>query len=141
MKCPNCQQDMHPDDTVRYGYAGPAHDSSRCIELLQMRLRGADARNALLEAFGQKVNAIRDSMVSLQALNWSEHIYPLVVGLDAAGFEGKPYPADRANYGTAFERLVILEAALEIPCKQPDQCDSACKCCQLRFHARSKVQP
>lgn len=69
-------------------------------------------RLAALETFGSKVNAIRNSIVGAQALNWSEHVYPLVAALDAAGFVGLPYPEARADVGTLLERLATAEAEL-----------------------------
>jgi hypothetical protein len=65
--------------------------------------------HALREALG-KVNAIRNSIIGLQKINWSEHIYPLGVVLNEAGFVGMPYPEARANYGTMLERTLAAEA-------------------------------
>jgi len=62
------------------------------------------ARVAELEAMGEKVNAIRNSIVGLQCFNFSEHAYPLVAALNEAGFAGTPYPDARANVGTLLER-------------------------------------
>jgi hypothetical protein len=64
---------------------------------------------ALREALG-KVNAIRNSIIGLQKINWSEHIYPLVAVLNEAGFVGMPYPEARENYGTMLERTLAAEA-------------------------------
>lgn len=52
----------------------------------------------------QKINAIRDSIVSTQTVNWSEHVYPLVAALNEAGFQGKPYPADREYLGSLIQQ-------------------------------------
>lgn len=68
------------------------------------------ARVAELEAMGEKVNAIRNSIVGLQCFNFSEHAYPLVAALDEAGFAGTPYPEARANVGTLLERANKAEA-------------------------------
>jgi hypothetical protein len=67
-----------------------------------------DARDAAL----RKINGIRNSIIGLQALNWSEHVYPLVAALDEAGYEGMNYPEARANYGTLLERAVKAEDEL-----------------------------
>jgi hypothetical protein len=67
-----------------------------------------DAKDSAL----RKINDIRDSIIGLQALNWSEHVYPLVAALDAAGYEGMGYPEARAYYGTLLERAVKAEDAL-----------------------------
>lgn len=45
--CPNCGLPIHSQDTVRHGYGGPAHTSSRCIQLLQMRID--EAKRLLVE--------------------------------------------------------------------------------------------
>ena len=67
----------------------------------------ANAHDALT-----KINAIRDSIVGSQTLNWSEHIYPLVAVLDRAGYVGVGYTASRANLGTLFEQNDTLKAEL-----------------------------
>lgn len=61
------------------------------------------------------INRIRDSIVGAQAINWSEHIYPLVALLNRAGYEGLSYPEAKANIGTLLEfrdeALALLRAA------------------------------
>lgn len=66
---------------------------------------------AMIEAL-TKINGIRNSIIGLQTMNWSEHIYPLVAALNAAGFEGMSYPEARENFGTMLERTNAAEAAL-----------------------------
>jgi len=68
---------------------------------------GDAARDALA-----KINDIRNSIIGTHSLNWSEHVYPLVAALEAAGFEGMEYPAAREYYGTLVERAVKAEDAL-----------------------------
>jgi hypothetical protein len=68
-----------------------------------------DSRDEALKA----INEIRNSIIGLQSLNWSEHVYPLVAALDKAGYQGMDYPEARANYGTMLERAVKAEDALE----------------------------
>lgn len=70
----------------------------------------ARAEVARLTTLGEKVSAIRDSIVAMQTVNWSEHIYPLVAALDEAGFAGAGYPGDRENFGTLLERATKAEA-------------------------------
>lgn len=60
-----------------------------------------------------KISAIRDSIVGSQTVNWSEHVYPLVAALKAAGFEGLEYAEARENVGTLVEQNAALRAALE----------------------------
>jgi hypothetical protein len=59
-----------------------------------------------------KINAIRDSIVGHQQINWSEHIYPLVAALNEAGVKGLEYPEAKANIGTLHDRIEALEGAL-----------------------------
>lgn len=70
-----------------------------------LRAQRDDARAALA-----KVNEIRNSIIGAQTINWSEHIYPLVAVLDAAGIEGMPYPEARKNVGMMLERTNAAEA-------------------------------
>jgi hypothetical protein len=58
------------------------------------------------------VNAIRNSIVGSQQINWSEHIYPLVSLLNRAGYEGLPYPEAKKNIGTLIERAEKAESEL-----------------------------
>lgn len=73
-----------------------------------------------LEAALDKINEIRNSIIGLQTINWSAHIYPLVAALEAAGIKGMGYDAARPHYATLLERAVSaedrankLEAALQ----------------------------
>ncbi|KOR22967.1 hypothetical protein [Burkholderia cenocepacia] len=61
-------------------------------------------RNALTS-----INGIRNSIIGLHTLNWSEHVYPLVAALDSAGFEGMEYPEAHAFYGTMLDRCNAAE--------------------------------
>lgn len=57
------------------------------------------------------IDKIRNSIVGLQNVNWSEHIYPLVALLDRAGYRGLPYPENKQNFGTllgAYEEAIVL---------------------------------
>ncbi len=56
-----------------------------------------------------KINDIRNNIVGLQKINWSEHIYPLVAALNAAGLQGLHYPDAREYYGTMLERTKKAE--------------------------------
>lgn len=61
----------------------------------------------------QKINDIRNSIVGLQTINWSEHIYPLVAALNEAGVQGMEYPEAREKFGTMIQRTVKAEAEIE----------------------------
>jgi hypothetical protein len=51
------------------------------------------------------ISAIRDSIVGMQSINWSLHVYPLVAALDAAGFEGNGYEVSRAKAAEELQGL------------------------------------
>jgi len=74
---------------------------------LQAPAHSDAAREAL-----EKINDIRNSIIGTHSLNWSEHVYPLVAALNAAGYEGMEYPEAREYYGTLVERAVKAEDAL-----------------------------
>jgi len=57
-----------------------------------------------------KINAIRNSIIGLQKISWSEHIYPLVAALNDAGIVGLDYQEATANVGTLLTRAVSAEA-------------------------------
>lgn len=67
---------------------------------------------ATLKTALDKINAIRNSIVGSQSLNWSEHAYPLVAALEEAGIKGQPYPEARANLGTLLEQNASLKTEL-----------------------------
>ena len=51
-----------------------------------------------------KISEIRDSIVGQQGFNFSEHAYPLVAVLNAAGFKGAGYEISRRNLGTLIDQ-------------------------------------
>jgi hypothetical protein len=79
------------------------------IARLRDQLLGAEFSGHAAEAALEKINAIRNSIIGSQCINWSEHIYPLVAALNDAGCKGLPYPAAKQNYGTLFERCERAE--------------------------------
>jgi hypothetical protein len=60
----------------------------------------------------ERISAIRDSIVGMQGFNFSEHAYPLVAALDAAGFKGAGHDIARENLGTLIEQRAALESDL-----------------------------
>jgi len=46
------------------------------------------------------INTIRNSIVGLQTVNWSEHVFPLVAALNEAGYQGEEYAITRENMKT-----------------------------------------
>lgn len=61
-----------------------------------------------------KINDIRNSIVGLQTINWSEHIYPLVAALNEAGIQGLGYPKSQKKFGTMLERTIASEAQVAV---------------------------
>lgn len=57
----------------------------------------------------EKINDIRNSIVGMQKINWSEHIYPLVAALNEAGLKGMGYPKAMPYFGTLIERTKSAE--------------------------------
>lgn len=57
-----------------------------------------------------KIDGIRNSIIGVQNINWSEHIYPLVAALEDAGINGLPYPEAKKNIGTLIDAVNRLEA-------------------------------
>lgn len=72
---------------------------------LQSQLAAANERCAELTGLGDKVNAIRNSIIGAQSFNFSEHAYPLVAALNEAGFVGLPYPEAKENLGMLIDQL------------------------------------
>jgi hypothetical protein len=60
----------------------------------------------------KKIDAIRNSIVGRQAINWSQHIYPLVAALDEAGFGGEGYDVARPKAEAEIKKIRdIIEKA------------------------------
>lgn len=72
-------------------------------------LRTILAQLAETRAALTKIDAIRNSIIGCQKVNWSEHVYPLVVALQGAGYEGADYETNRKNVGTLIERTNAAE--------------------------------
>lgn len=117
--------DDHCDDDDHPGAYDAAVAGVRLINALPgliAELRSA--REALT-----KISAIRDSIIGTQSVKWSEHIYPLVAALKAAGYEGAGHAIASANLGTLLQRIAVVEAerdALrEVARVAQDRCDNA----------------
>jgi hypothetical protein len=91
------------------------------LELLDNTHKERDALRAEVERLTvglDKINDIRNSIIGLsiiglQTVNWSEHIYPLVAALNEAGIEGTPYEDGRKKFGALLNRAVDAEAEVE----------------------------
>lgn len=59
------------------------------------RAERAESKLAAANAALEKINAIRNSIIGCQSVNWSAHIYPLVAALEAAGIKGDGYELSR----------------------------------------------
>ena len=93
----------------------------------------ADARR-LREAL-DKINGIRNSIIGLQTINWSEHIYPLVAALNEAGLEGMHYPAARKNFGTMLDRTNAAEEETATLREQVGRLEGRCEALEKVFEA------
>lgn len=82
--------------------------------------RGLAERDRLREALS-KINEIRNSIVGTQTMNWSEHIYPLVAALNAAGCVGMPYDEARPYFGSLIDRAVKAEDERDAERKRADE--------------------
>lgn len=89
-----------------------AHSIRADHDKFRNQVRDTCRRAEKAEAALQKINAIRNSIVGFQAINWSEHIYPLVAALNEAGIEGQSYPEARKYAGNLVERIQAAEATL-----------------------------
>ncbi len=88
----------------------------------------------------EKINAIRNSIIGGQTINWSEHIYPLVAALKEAGIEGMDYPEARENFGTTLQRAVAAEgmaARLWSLLDDIDTLDDSCKSFDTAFRKKT----
>lgn len=90
------------------------HDATAIVALRNAAPAIADLCREVeaLRTAMRTISGIRDSIIGAQAVNWSEHVYPLVAALDGAGFRGVDYETARANLGTLLERIATLEAEL-----------------------------
>ncbi len=79
----------------------------------ESELRAARSEIAILRKALAKLDAIRNSIIGHQTVNWSEHVYPLVAALAEAGYEGESYDVSRAKAETLHQRIKQLEATLE----------------------------
>lgn len=113
-------------DAIRAELIADIAEVSRCRVEAVKRAEAAEAERDKLREMGGKVNAIRDSVIGGQILNWSEHIYPLVAALNAAGFVGKDYKMARENLGTLLENMQaamdVLDRLEWLPLDDGDQC-------------------
>jgi hypothetical protein len=92
-----------------WGNTPPPETLFRDVKVRLERAEKLEERVKDLESLGEKVNGVRNSIVGSQALNWSEHVYPLVATLDSAGFTGLPYPEAKARFQLLIDRVKELE--------------------------------
>lgn len=96
----------------KHGYFGGCQDCEAATGDYAAVVAERDAALAQARAALATINVIRNSIIGSQSINWSEHIYPLVAALNAAGFPGESYPVARENFGTLAERAFAAEAEL-----------------------------
>ena len=61
----------------------------------------------------EKIHEIRNSIVGLQTVNWSEHIYPLVAALGEIGLHAEGYEISRPRFRTMLDRTCEAEKKAE----------------------------
>jgi hypothetical protein len=91
-----------------------------CERYLEVRCKGGnwptyaelEERVKKAESALAKINEIRDSIIGLQTVNWSDHVYPLVKALNEAGLRGMDYPNAREVYGSLLLRAAKAEGEL-----------------------------
>lgn len=104
---------VRPYSIPCFADAPPTAIPEGCTPADARKLREANQQMAqevheLRETLGA-INVIRNSIIGLQTLNWSEHVYPLVAALDAAGIEGMDYPEAREFFGAMLDRCNAAE--------------------------------
>lgn len=113
--------------------AEPDPRDAKIAELEAKLARASRERDAKHDAL-TKISAIRDSIVGLQQVNMSEHIYPLVAALDGAGYVGVGYAIARENVGTLLEQLAAALAREERVKGALEMAESYLGCA-LAYHA------
>lgn len=93
-------------------------------ELATLRASLAAAQTALA-----KINDIRNSIIGLQTVNWSEHVYPLISALNEAEIKGMDYPDAKARFGTMLERTNVAESSLAAAREREQRLEEACREC------------
>lgn len=89
-----------------------AIEASNCIphrEAIRALLKELERANRGLN----KINDVRNSIIGLQTINWSEHIYPLVAALNEAGMQGMDYGEAKPFHETMLKRAVNAEKRAE----------------------------
>ena len=71
--------------------------------------RERDAAYAALDEALTKINAIRNSIIGYQTMNWSEHIYPLVAALNLADYTGEPWQEALGKAESQVDKIAALE--------------------------------
>jgi hypothetical protein len=82
-------------------------------------LRDAAVRMVALEKALAKIDAIRNSIIGCQNVNWSAHIYPLVAALNEAGVIGMSYEDAKAKYGGNDPARAIGEVMVALDAPTP----------------------
>ncbi len=117
------ERDHHRDGLVRVRAEANAA-TARAAEL--------EAERDKFKVALDKINDIRDSIVGLAQIGWSEHIYPLVSALDEACIKGMPYKEARPHFTGILDRAIKaedraaeLEAALRALVESHEFCDGS----------------
>jgi len=114
-------------ETLRAQLAASADEQNRLNAVAHdqfMQLAAKDAELAKLKLTLHKINDIRNSIIGFQALNWSEHAYPLVAALNAAGIQGMDFPEARIKFKLICDELAETHAELA-QCRQDAEIGAA----------------
>lgn len=99
----HCGSGGHPRDCLRHPLGKALHIAELNAENSRDLCDEARAEVERQRDVLSKISAIRDLIIGFYRVNCSEHVYPLVAALDAAGFSGRGYDASRNHAGTLIE--------------------------------------
>lgn len=78
----------------------------------------------------EKIHEIRNSIVGLQTVNWSEHIYPLVAALGEIGLNAEGYEISHPRFSTMLDRTLKAEKERDEAVADLAASHSACDSCK-----------
>lgn len=104
-----------------------ANEAADLIDRQKAELAASQADNTALRVALDKINAIRNSIIGFQTVNWSEHIYPLVAALKEAGLDGLPYHEARVKSLSQEDLIAALRAELAAARAKVDRLELAAR--------------
>lgn len=109
---PECEHDVGTY-TIKVVPEWQSRQAITALRKIDLHAQSKEWRELEPEEALLHINDVRNSIIGLQTVNWSEHIYPLVAALNAAGLEGMDYLEAKGTFGTMLTRLNAAEKALE----------------------------